>query len=387
MITGAGKKVILGMSGGVDSSVAAARLLNEGYDVEGLFMKNWDEDDGTEYCTAIADFADAQRVADTLAIKLHSANFAAEYWDGVFEAFLEEYAAGFTPNPDVLCNREIKFKQFADYAQRLGADYIATGHYARMVNGRLCKALDANKDQSYFLQDVPLERLQGCLFPLGEVTKPEVRQEAKTLGLSNHAKKDSTGICFIGERRFADFLSTYLPERPGQIVDEEGKVLGQHRGTPYYTLGQRKGLGIGGQRKASDAAWFVVAKNNPSNTLVVSQSAEALQSNWLRVDSINWLLDAKALGELSFPLRAHAKVRYRQPDQDVVISRSADGGFMLCFDKPQRAIAPGQYACVYQGDLCLGGGRIAACEPPRAQSQQTLGATDTNIALEHANAR
>jgi len=372
MAKGHGKKVILGMSGGVDSSVAAARLLNDGYDVEGLFMKNWDEDDGTEYCTAAADYADAQRVAELLAIKLHSANFAAEYWDSVFEAFLAEYAAGFTPNPDVLCNREIKFKQFADYAQHLGADFIATGHYARMVNGELCKALDSNKDQSYFLQDVPLERLQGCLFPLGEINKPEVRRQAKALGLENHAKKDSTGICFIGERRFADFLSTYLPERSGLIVDEEGKVLSQHRGTPYYTLGQRKGLGIGGQSSKTEAAWFVVAKNPEDNTLIVSQRPEALLSDWLRVESINWLLSPAAITELSFPLHLTAKIRYRQPDQSVRVSQSADGGYLLTFSSPQRAIAPGQYACLYDGDRCLGGGRITACGPSREQSQQSL---------------
>jgi len=331
------------MSGGVDSSVAAARLLNEGYEVEGLFMKNWDE--------------------------LHSANFAAEYWDGVFEAFLAEYAAGFTPNPDVLCNREIKFKQFADYAQRLGADFIATGHYARMVDGHLHKARDQNKDQTYFLQDVPLERLKGCLFPLGEVTKPEVRQQAKAMGLANHAKKDSTGICFIGERRLADFLSNYLPERPGQIIDEEGKVLGQHRGTPYYTVGQRKGLGIGGQSSGNDAAWFVVTKNTANNTLVVSQRPEALQSRWLRVESINWLLNATPDKQEEFPRELSAKVRYRQEDQPVALSASADGGYLLTFEEPQRAIAPGQYACLYEGDRCLGGGRITACEPARAQSQ------------------
>jgi len=284
---------------------------------------------------------------------------------------LAEYAAGFTPNPDVLCNREIKFKQFADYAARLGADFIATGHYARMVDGNLCKAHDLNKDQTYFLQDVPLDRLQGCLFPLGDVSKPEVRAEAKGLGLSNHAKKDSTGICFIGERRFADFLANYLPEQPGPIVDEEGKILGQHRGTPYYTLGQRKGLGIGGQRRANDAAWFVVAKHNASNTLVVSQRHDALQSRWLRVESINWLVTRDELSHMSFPQGLSAKVRYRQPDQSVQISRSADGGYLLTFDEPQRAIAPGQYACLYNTDQCLGGGRITACEPLRAQSQQS----------------
>lgn len=363
MSVAAGKKVILGMSGGVDSSVAAALLLEQGYAVEGLFMKNWDEDDGTEYCTAVADFEDASRVADQLGIELHSANFAAEYWDGVFEAFLADYAAGYTPNPDVLCNREIKFKQFADYAERLGADYIATGHYARIVDGKLNKAIDDNKDQSYFLQDVPLERLNNCLFPLGEITKPQVRELARKLGLTNHAKKDSTGICFIGERRFADFLSTYLPEKTGDIVDEYGRVLGQHAGTSYYTIGQRKGLGVGGQTTAGDAPWFVVAKRPQDNTLVASQHPEMLHSQWLRVASINWLLPAQQIASMSFPVSLSAKVRYRQADQAVTVSPSADGGFLLRFEDTQRAVAPGQYACLYRQSVCLGGGRITACEP------------------------
>ena len=362
MSTADQKKVIIGMSGGVDSSVAAALLLEQGFAVEGLFMKNWDEDDGTEYCTAIADFKDASRVADQLGIRLHSANFAAEYWDGVFEAFLADYAAGYTPNPDILCNREIKFKQFADYAERLGADYIATGHYARMVDGKLNKAIDTNKDQSYFLQDVPLDRLNNCLFPLGEITKPQVRKLAKNLGLSNHAKKDSTGICFIGERRFADFLSTYLPEKPGEIVDEYGRVLGHHKGTSYYTVGQRKGLGVGGRAAAGDAPWFVVAKLPENNTLVASQRPEMLHCNWLRVASINWLMPAQQFTSMSFPLRLTAKVRYRQTDQAVTVTPSADGGYLLRFEDTQRAVAPGQYACLYNQSQCLGGGRISACE-------------------------
>lgn len=351
-----GKKVVLGMSGGVDSSVAGARLLEAGYEVTGLFMKNWDEDDGTEYCTAIADFADAQSVAQKLGIELHSANFAAEYWDQVFEEFLADYAAGFTPNPDVLCNREIKFKQFADYAERLGADYIATGHYARVHNGQLLKALDTKKDQSYFLQDVPIERLRRCLFPLGEIEKTAVRAQARELGLDNHAKKDSTGICFIGERRFADFLSTYLPEAPGPIVDEAGRTLGKHRGTPYYTVGQRQGLGIGGRRTGTEAAWYVMHKDRDTNTLTVTQRPAALESSWLRCSNFNWLVDQPTL-----PLRANAKVRYRQPDQAVTVYPAADGGYRLAFDHPQRAVAPGQYACLYDGAVCLGGGRIAAC--------------------------
>ncbi len=353
---GRGAKVVLGMSGGVDSSVAGARLLDAGYKVTGLFMKNWDEDDGTQYCTAIADFEDAKSVAAKLGIELHSANFAAEYWDQVFEEFLAEYAAGFTPNPDVLCNREIKFKQFADYAERLGADYIATGHYARVHDGKLLKAVDNKKDQSYFLQDVPIERLRRCLFPLGEIEKTEVRAQARELGLDNHAKKDSTGICFIGERRFADFLSSYLPEAPGPIVDEAGRTLGEHRGTPYYTIGQRQGLGIGGRRTGSEAAWYVMHKNRSANTLTVTQRATALESSWLRCSSFNWLVDTPTL-----PFTANAKVRYRQPDQAVTVHPAADGGYRLSFATAQRAVAPGQYACLYDGEVCLGGGRIAAC--------------------------
>ncbi len=359
------------MSGGVDSSVAAALLLADGYEVMGLFMKNWDEDDGTDYCTAIADYEDAQQVADVLGIRLHSASFAAEYWDNVFEEFLAEYAAGYTPNPDVLCNREIKFKQFADYAERLGADHIATGHYARIKDGRLYKAVDTNKDQSYFLQSVPLARLQHCLFPLGELPKAEVRKQAHALGLANHAKKDSTGICFIGERRFADFLSSYLPKTPGRIVDENGRVLGTHQGTAYYTIGQRKGLGIGGQSSGAESAWFVKSKDRLNNTLVVTQSPGALESGWLRVAEINWLLPPDAAKTLTFPLKAQAKVRYRQTDQAVVVMPAADGGYRLSFEAPQRAIAPGQYACLYDGDICLGGGRITACGPASVQSQQS----------------
>ncbi len=350
------KKVVLGMSGGVDSSVAAAHLLAAGYEVTGLFMKNWDEDDGTDYCTAIADYEDAQAVAHKLGIPLHSANFAADYWDQVFEEFLAEYAAGYTPNPDVLCNREIKFKQFADYAEQLGADYIATGHYARVHNGKLLKAVDQSKDQSYFLQDVPIERLRRCLFPLGEIAKTEVRKQAHALGLANHAKKDSTGICFIGERRFADFLSNYLPEAPGPIVDEQGRTIGSHRGTAYYTVGQRQGLGIGGRRSGTEAAWYVMTKDHASNTLVATQREAALHSSWLRCERINWLVDQPSL-----PVSVCAKVRYRQPDQAATIHPAADGGYRLVFPDPQRAVAPGQYACLYDGDICLGGGRIAAC--------------------------
>ncbi len=358
---------MVGMSGGVDSAVAAALLLDAGYVVEGLFMKNWDEDDGTAYCTAIADFEDATKVATKLGIRLHSANFAAEYWDNVFEEFLREYAAQRTPNPDVLCNREIKFKQFADYARQLGADFIATGHYARIQNGHLLKAIDHNKDQSYFLQDVPLARLTQCLFPLGELSKPQVRARAKQLGLHNHAKKDSTGICFIGERRFADFLARYLPERPGEIVDTKGRVLGQHRGLCYYTLGQRQGLGIGGQRAAADAPWYVAGKETHGNRLVVTQNEQDLCGKWLLTDTFNWLVTPPKL-----PLHCCVKVRYRQADQAVVVEAVPAGGCRLRFATPQRAITPGQYACLYQGDICLGGARIIAADSGLATAPPIL---------------
>lgn len=346
-------RVVVGLSGGVDSSVACALLLEAGYQVEGLFMKNWDEDDDTDYCTARADFADAEAVARRLGIKLHSANFAAEYWDQVFEEFLEDYRAGRTPNPDVLCNREIKFKQFADYAALLGADYIATGHYARLVNGKLCKATDRAKDQTYFLQDVPITRLQNCLFPLGELHKPEVRALAKTYGFQNHAKKDSTGICFIGERRFADFLARYLPDQPGAITTVSGKTLGNHRGHHYYTRGQRQGLGIGGRAGAAESPWYLVDKHVASNRLIVSQTPEKYDEQWLICEPINWLVEPPSL-----PINCQVQIRYRQTDQAARVSYAADGGMSVRFTDPQRAIAPGQYVCLFDEDVCLGGARI-----------------------------
>lgn len=347
------------MSGGVDSSVAALLLLQEGYAVEGLFMKNWEEDDGTEYCTAKEDLADAQRVAERLGIALHLANFAAEYWDNVFEHFLAEYDAGRTPNPDVLCNREIKFKQFADYARALGADMIATGHYVRgaMQDGRfvLLKGVDENKDQSYFLQAVPAEELARCLFPLGALTKTEVRAIAAQAGFENSGKKDSTGICFIGERRFRDFLQRYLPSRPGPIKDTQAMTVGEHLGLAYYTLGQRQGLGIGGLAGRPEAPWYVVDKVTDGNTLVVSQSEEDLLSEWLAAGETNWLAPAPEL-----PRQCTAKVRYRQTDQPCLVSHRADGRLLVRFEQPQRAVTPGQYVCFYDGDVCLGGALIEA---------------------------
>jgi len=349
--------IIVGMSGGVDSSVAALLLLEQGYAVSGLFMKNWDEDDGTEYCTAEADLADARLVCERLGIELQTANFAAEYWDNVFEAFLAEYAAGRTPNPDVLCNREIKFKQFIDYAETLGAELIATGHYVRtsVADGvlQLHKGVDSSKDQSYFLQAVPIAALARCLFPLGELAKTQVREIANNAGFHNHRKKDSTGICFIGERRFSDFLQRYLSPTTGTIRDTAGTTLGEHRGLPYYTLGQRQGLGIGGVRGYPEAPWYVVAKEQASGDLIVSQDSADLQGHWLTTGEVNWLVP-----EPQLPLRCAAKVRYQQSDQTCEISNQSNGQLLVVFVEPQRAITPGQYVCFYQDDLCLGGGVI-----------------------------
>ncbi len=347
------------MSGGVDSSVAALLLLEAGYRVEGLFMKNWEEDDGTEYCTALADLADAQAVADQLGIKLHSANFAAEYWDDVFAHFLSEYRAGRTPNPDILCNREIKFRAFLDYATQLGADLIATGHYVRtdMQNGktRLKKGLDSNKDQSYFLHQVDHNALKKTLFPVGNVNKRTVREKAKNAGFSNARKKDSTGICFIGERRFRDFLKQYIPTQPGPIITVDGKNLGEHEGLMYHTIGQRQGLGIGGQAGHAEAPWYVVGKEIEQNALIVAQGAQhpSLFHRRLKCNGVLWVGGVPP----EAPYRCHAKIRYRQPDQACVIA-SAGKALEVTFEESQRAITPGQSVVFYDRDVCLGGGII-----------------------------
>ena len=352
-------RVIVGMSGGVDSSVSAALLLEQGYQVEGLFMKNWDEDDGTEYCTAMTDLADASAVAERLGIKLHTANFAAEYWDNVFEHFLAEYKAGRTPNPDILCNREIKFKAFLDYALMLGADLIATGHYCRRTDrdGQtlLLRGIDNNKDQSYFLHAVSGEQIARTLFPVGELEKPEVRRIAEKYQLATAKKKDSTGICFIGERRFSDFLKQYLPAQPGDIETTDGKVIGRHHGLMYHTIGQRQGLGIGGLQGASDEPWYVLHKNLERNVLVVGQGNEHpwLFSSALECSHIWWVNPV----ELAQPRRLTAKVRYRQSDQQCTLERTASG-YRVSFDQPQRAVTPGQSVVFYDGDICLGGGVI-----------------------------
>ena len=345
--------VIVGLSGGVDSAVSALLLQQAGYRVTGLFMKNWQDSEDDEYCSALSDLADAQQVADTLNIELLTANFSAEYWDNVFEEFLHEYERGRTPNPDVLCNREIKFKYFADYARQLGADYVATGHYARLGDdGELRKAADAGKDQTYFLQAVPAAAFRRVLFPLGDLLKSQVREIAADAGFDNYAKKDSTGICFIGERRFRDFLGRYLRDAPGAIVDTNGVTLGSHQGLHLFTLGQRQGLGVGGDARYRQAPWFVCAKDPQRRHLIVTQDEQHLRSDWLAAADINWL------GPRRFNQPLHARIRHRQQEQRAWVSPRADGLYRVRFEQAQRAVTPGQYVCLYDGDRCLGGGRI-----------------------------
>ena len=355
------KKVICGMSGGVDSSVSAFILQQQGYQVEGLFMKNWEEDDDTDYCTAAADLADAQAVCDKLGIKLHKINFAAEYWDNVFEHFLSEYKAGRTPNPDILCNKEIKFKAFLEYAaEDLGANYIATGHYVRRRGAddkaQLLRGLDANKDQSYFLYTLSSKQVGQSLFPVGDIEKPIVRAIAEDLDLITAKKKDSTGICFIGERKFKDFLARYLPAQPGNIRTVEGDIIGRHDGLMYHTLGQRKGLGIGGVKGASEEAWYVVEKDLVNNELIVAQGHDhsALLSTGLIAQQLHWV-DRQPIRE---PLRCTVKTRYRQTDVPCTIKPIDDESIKVIFDEPQIAVTPGQSAVFYLDEVCLGGGII-----------------------------
>lgn len=352
-------KVIVGMSGGVDSSVSAYLLQQQGYQVEGLFMKNWEEDDTDEYCSAAEDLRDAQAVCDKLGIELHTINFAAEYWDNVFEHFLAEYKAGRTPNPDILCNKEIKFKAFLEFAaEDLGADYIATGHYVRRSfddEPRLLRGIDGNKDQSYFLYTLSSQQVAKSLFPVGELEKPEVRRIAEQLELVTAKKKDSTGICFIGERKFTDFLARYLPAQPGNIETVNGEVIGQHQGLMYHTLGQRKGLGIGGLKNAGDEPWYVVDKEVERNVLVVAQGDHPrLYSDGLIARQLHWV-DRQPL---TAPLRCTVKTRYRQTDIPCTIEPVDSDTIRVTFDEPQAAVTPGQSAVFYKGEVCLGGGII-----------------------------
>ncbi|MBK8525690.1 MAG: tRNA 2-thiouridine(34) synthase MnmA [Rubrivivax sp.] len=359
------QRIVVGLSGGVDSAVSAWLLKQQGHEVIGIFMKNWEDDDDSEYCSANVDFVDAAAVADVLGIEIEHVNFAAEYKDRVFAEFLREYEAGRTPNPDVLCNAEIKFKAFLDHAMRLGAQKIATGHYARVratgEHFELLKGLDPAKDQSYFLHRLTQAQLARTLFPVGELHKTEVRRIATEIGLPNAKKKDSTGICFIGERPFREFLNRYLQQRPGPMVDEHGRELGRHVGLSFYTLGQRQGLGIGGVKTGGGEhlPWYVARKDLERNVLRVVQGHDHpwLLSQALSADDCSWIAgQAPAAGLLA------AKTRYRQADASCRFVPTADG-FALRFDQAQWAVTPGQSAVLYDGERCLGGGVIAAAAP------------------------
>ncbi len=366
MSNSAAPRIIVGLSGGVDSAVAALLLRDAGYDVQGLFMSNWEEDDA--FCTAAQDYQDARAVAAELGIVLHRADFADQYRAQVFGYLLDEYRAGRTPNPDVLCNREIKFGLCLDHALRLGAQLYATGHYARRLEladgAALYQAQDGAKDQSYFLHAVPRARFARVRFPLGELTKPQVRERARRAGLPVHDKPDSTGICFIGERPFAQFLGRYLQGSPGPIETLDGRRVGEHRGLPFYTLGQRAGLAIGGARGCAQEPWYVAHKDTTRNALLVVQRHEQhrLEAGAVATGAINWLCEPRAGA-----FRAGVRLRYRQPEQPAVVSMRADGTAWIEFDAPQRAATPGQFAVLYEQGRCLGGGVI---EQVRLQSQQ-----------------
>jgi len=355
-----GGPVVVGLSGGVDSSVTALLLKRAGVDVQALFMKNWEEDDDEAYCAAAVDLADARTVAEQVGIELAAVNFSHDYWERVFEHFLAEYRAGRTPNPDILCNREIKFRAFLDHALDHGATCIATGHYARIERhddgSRLLRGLDPNKDQSYFLHALSSEQLDRACFPIGELPKDEVRRIAREAGLVTHDRRDSTGICFIGERRFKEFLMRYLPAQPGEIRSADGEILGGHDGLMYYTLGQRQGLGIGGQRESGGEPWFVVGKNLDGNVLVVAQGHDhpLLLSTALEAGQVNWISGNPP----RTPFDCTAKTRYRQSDQVCRITEISDGGCTVTFEQPQRAVTPGQSVVFYDGEVCLGGGVI-----------------------------
>jgi tRNA-uridine 2-sulfurtransferase len=349
-------KVVVGMSGGVDSAVAALLAKRAGHDVVGIFMKNWGEDDTDEYCSTREDLVDAAAAADTIGIELEAVNFSAEYKERVFAEFLREYAAGRTPNPDVLCNAEIKFRAFLDHAMRLGAEKIATGHYARIgfSGGRiaLLRGKDASKDQSYFLHRLTQEQLARVMFPVGELKKTEVRRIAREAGIAVHAKKDSTGICFIGERPFREFLNRYLPKEPGPMVDEKGNTVGEHIGLAFYTIGQRKGIGIGGKGEA----WYVAEKRMATNELVVVQGHDhpLLMKKALSAADTAWVSGKPP----EAPSTHTAKTRYRQADATCTLTKVLDSEIRVDFPSPQWAVTPGQSVVLYDGEICLGGGVI-----------------------------
>ncbi len=365
----AAERVVVGMSGGVDSSVSAWLLKQQGYQVVGLYMKNWEDDDDDEYCSSRQDWLDAASAADVIGIDIEAVNFAAEYRERVFAEFLREYSAGRTPNPDVLCNAEIKFKAFLDHAVTLGAKRIATGHYARIRSGpdghQLLRAADSTKDQSYFLHRLTRDQLARTIFPLGELRKTEVRALAQRIGLANAGKRDSTGICFIGERPFRAFLARYLPTRPGPIQAPDGRVLGEHVGLSFYTLGQRKGIGVGGMQDGSGLPWFVARKELATNTLWVVQGHDHpwLLTNRLVAMSPAWVGSAPEAGRL-----LSAKTRYRQFDAACIVLATDRARLELQFEQPQWAVTPGQSAVLYDGEVCLGGAVIEEASAFKAQS-------------------
>ncbi len=366
------KRVIIGLSGGVDSSVSALLLQEQGYSVQGLFMKNWNDDDEGDFCDSERDFIDVKKICQQLDLPLYPRNFVKQYWENVFTYFLEEYRAGRTPNPDVMCNKEIKFKLFLQNAMDLGADYIATGHYAGIEERdgyfRLMKAHDKNKDQTYFLYTLGQEALSKTIFPLYKIDKPEVRRIAEEHSFVNAKKKDSTGICFIGERNFREFLSRYLPAQNGKMRTPEGEHMGDHQGLMYYTLGQRQGLGIGGSRSGNDEPWFVIGKDLLSNTLIVAQGHDHpwLFSTKLQASQLHWTTGHAP----ELPYHCKAKTRYRQEDQACTITSITNGVANVEFEHPQRAVTPGQSVVFYQGEECLGGGIIDASNAPSLQNPQ-----------------